>query len=32
MSKEKRGNFLNYIMCFDLSEYPIGFGIEEGDK
>tara|TARA_R110002096_G_scaffold203040_2_gene387943 strand:- start:22 stop:354 length:333 start_codon:yes stop_codon:yes gene_type:complete len=28
MSKEKRSrNLLNYIMCFDLSEYPIGFGL-----
>ena len=27
MSKERRGNYLNYSMCFDLSKYPIGFGL-----
>ena len=29
MSKnsKSRGNYLNYSMCFDLSEYPIGFGL-----
>ena len=29
MSKnsKSRGNYLNYSMCFDLSEYPVGFGL-----
>ena len=27
ITKERRNGFINYIMCFDLSEYPIGFGL-----
>ena len=29
MSKnsKSRGNYLNYSMCFDLSKYPVGFGL-----
>ena len=32
LTGEKSERFSNHIMCFDLSKYPIGFGIRRSEK